>query len=117
MKKLSVKIGLALLLCSCMCLLSCGHDAEEKQKETSLSRPGKIAPEGLEPFEAKCAACHGNDGAAGLMGAANLQTTALDSAGIIQAVTNGKRSMPAFGKVLSPDEIIKVTVYLKTLHK
>jgi len=60
-----------------------------------------------------CARCHGNDGTLGSAGAKNLQLSMLDKGGMIERITLGKGGMPAFGKVLSAEEIMASVAYIK----
>jgi len=60
-----------------------------------------------------CVRCHGNDGDMGKAGAKNLQLSMLDKGGMVERISLGKGSMPAFGKVLSPEEIMASVAYIK----
>ncbi len=53
---------------------------------------------GAALYAADCVACHGEDGTAGINGAANLveDVPNLDDAAITDVVLNGKENMPAF---------------------
>jgi cytochrome c6 len=67
-------------------------------------------------YEKNCMPCHGANGAAGRLGAKNLQKSMLDDAAIMERITKGKRIMPSFGKRLSQDEIGQVVAYIKSLR-
>ena len=75
------------------------------------------ADKGKNLFEAKCAACHGSDGTAGIANAANLQISRSDSTATIQTLLNGKGAMPSFKSQLTEEEIHKLTNYLFSLRK
>lgn len=60
-----------------------------------------------------CARCHGKSGDLAIAGAKNLQLSMLDKNAQLQLITAGKGAMPAFGKVLSPEEIMATVAYIK----
>jgi len=64
-----------------------------------------------------CAACHGADGALGLSGATNLQTSVITRDEAIQIITGGKGSMPKYGNQLSPAEVEALVEFTTTLRK
>ncbi|MFS8905004.1 c-type cytochrome [Synechococcus sp. O70.2] len=72
---------------------------------------------GAKVFQAKCVGCHLN-GRNSIVPAKNLSLAALheyhvDTLELIQAqVRNGKGAMPAFGKLLKPEEIEAVAAYV-----
>jgi mono/diheme cytochrome c family protein len=83
-------------------------------------KTGKVVAgedKGKNLFEAKCAACHGSDGTAGIANAANLQISRSDSTATIQTLLNGKGAMPSFKSQLTEEEIHKLTNYLFSLRK
>ncbi len=65
--------------------------------------------DGVAIFTSNCAGCHGTDGSGGsgpnLQGEDNLDK-------VVQQVTNGGGSMPAFAGQLSADEIQSVSEYV-----
>ena len=83
---------------------------------------------GSDIYRSKCAACHGPEGrgngpAAAAMNprptdftdaAKRLATT--DSA-MADVIRHGRRSMPAFGSMLSASQVDSVIAYVKTLHR
>ena len=74
------------------------------------------APEGREVFAAAgCGNCHtlGAAGATGQVGP-SLDRTALDEAGVVAVVTNGRGGMPAFGDELDDDEIAAVAAFVSS---
>jgi mono/diheme cytochrome c family protein len=72
---------------------------------------------GKRIFEDRCSPCHGNDGAAGVAGAANLQSISADSATVLKTIADGKKAMPGFADKLSASEIEDVGRYVRNLHK
>lgn len=72
---------------------------------------------GAKVFSANCASCHAG-GKNIVKAAKNLQKEALEkfdmysAEAIIKQVTNGKGSMPAFGKRLKPAQIEDVAAYV-----
>jgi len=84
-----------------------------------------LADGGADLFKAKCAACHGADGAGKTamgqkfnlrdLGSADVQKQSdADLNGII---TNGKEKMPAYNGKLTADEISSVVKFIRTLKK
>jgi cytochrome c6 len=81
--------------------------------------------DGADTFKAKCAMCHGADGAGqtamgknmGLkdLGSADVQKQS--DAALTATITNGKGKMPPYGSKLSADEIAGVVKYIRTLKK
>jgi len=69
--------------------------------------------EGLSVYQNNCLSCHGNLGANGHNGP-NLQQSKIaeNSDEIIKRVTKGGTSMPAFGEILSEEEIKEVARYV-----
>lgn len=64
----------------------------------------------------ECVKCHGEDGALGARGAANLQTSTLSEAEIVTIIRKGKNLMPPF--VGWNDEQLKILAeYTKSLRK
>lgn len=120
MKIFNAKFWLAALL-MCGCLWSCDNNVPVVKQHTSneVQPPIETAniKAGHQIFTRQCTSCHGSDGTAGIMHAANLQTLSMDSNAILQSVTDGKKSMPAFKESLSKDEIQQVTAYVLSLHK
>ncbi len=70
---------------------------------------------GLAVYQKQCMVCHGENGDAGLAGAANLKTSLLSKDEKTKIVTYGKGSMPKFNH-LSPQEIAAVVAYSETLN-
>lgn len=68
---------------------------------------------GLTVYQKQCLVCHGENGDAGLAGAANLKTSALTTADKSMIILNGKGSMPKFAH-LSDAERAAVVTYIDT---
>jgi cytochrome c6 len=73
-------------------------------------------------FAAKCAMCHGPDGAGSAMGkklgVRNLSSTEVQSqsdAELIEIITKGKNKMPAYDGKLKAEEIKALVGYIRTL--
>jgi cytochrome c6 len=75
---------------------------------------------GATMFKAKCAGCHGADGAGKDamkttdMGAADVQK--MSDADLSAVITGGKGKMPAY-KTLTPDQVKDLVGYIRTLKK
>lgn len=67
-------------------------------------------------YVSNCVVCHGEDGAAQVAGAANLQTSTLSEADIIKILRNGKNRMPKFSG-WSEAELKLVAEFTKSLRK
>ena len=79
-----------------------------------------FAADGAATFKAKCAACHGPDGAKAMpaMGIKPIDTPATTGKTVAQlttVITKGEGKMPAFAGKLTPEEITAVATYVKTL--
>lgn len=73
-------------------------------------------------FKAKCAMCHGPDGAKSMpgMGVKPINTpevAKMSDADLATAISNGKGKMPAFKGKLTDDQIKSLAAYVKTLKK
>jgi mono/diheme cytochrome c family protein len=71
---------------------------------------GQLAEEGGDIYRSRCILCHGNSGGRG----PNLFGTKLSKEQFVEIAINGRKGtqMPAFGYVLSPDEIAKVHAFV-----
>ncbi|MEO4053151.1 cytochrome c [Solibacillus sp. CAU 1738] len=94
------------------------HNDEEKNTAVfSLSefeaKQQKVYDLGESIFNANCLACHGNLGANGQNGP-NLQLSEFAEKynNVVDRVTNGGTSMPAFESVLSKEEIDAIAKYI-----
>ncbi len=79
-----------------------------------------FAADGAATFKAKCAGCHGADGAKSIpaMGVKPVNTPAvkaLGAGGVSTLVTKGKGKMPGFEGKMSAEEITAVSGYVLTL--
>lgn len=72
--------------------------------------------DGAAVFARSCARCHGAQGIKDQR-TPNLQTIALDKAGLIQSITKGKGFMPAFEDKLETAEIAAVADLIVSWHK
>ena len=86
-----------------------------------ISAAAQDSPEAS--YKAKCAACHGPDGAGATtagkkLGAKDLHSpavTAMTDAELLDITKNGKEKMPAYGKSLTDDQIKSLIKYIRTL--
>ena len=77
------------------------------------------------PYKAKCAVCHGGDGAGQTaMGKANklqdlgsTDVQKLSDAELTEIITKGKNKMPGYGKSLKPDQITELVGYIRSFAK
>jgi mono/diheme cytochrome c family protein len=79
------------------------------------SAPTANLPNGADIFSSNCARCHGAEGVKDSR-TPNLQTIALDKAGLINSITKGKGHMPAFEDKLSTAEIAAVADLIVGWH-
>ena len=93
--------------------------ASSEQLLAMMKDPAAIAA-GKETFAKNCVACHAADGG-GLIGPnltdnSWIHGSSADS--IYVTVTNGvlDKGMPPWGKVLKPEEVVRVTAYVLTLR-
>lgn len=83
---------------------------------------GAAAP-GEDTFKAKCAACHGPDGAANTTMGTRMKIRDLRSAEVQKQtddelagiIANGKPPMPAFGKSLDKDAIHNLVLFIRSI--
>jgi mono/diheme cytochrome c family protein len=75
-------------------------------------------------FRAKCAMCHGPDGAGSTVGKSmnvpDLRSPAVQKvrdAELAQVISNGKGGMPPFKNSLSEDQIHSLVSYVRSLHQ
>src|SRR4030095_741460 len=95
----------------------------------ALSFPKMFAALSVNPqkgeniFRAKCAVCHGVDGAGDTANGKKLkvpdlrsnEVQSLTDEELIQVVTDGKKDMPPLGKKYSAERIQQVITYVRTL--
>ncbi len=71
---------------------------------------------GLKHVNVKCAGCHGDLGGGGMGGPNLVQSVkTLSPEHFVARVANGLGGMPAFGDVLTEDEILEIMDWLKKL--
>lgn len=82
-----------------------------------------FAADGAEVYKAKCASCHGADGAGAMakkLGSRDLNSADFQKssdADVEAVIAKGKGKMPGYEGKLSKDEITAVTKYIRTLKK
>ena len=82
-----------------------------------------FAADGGETYKAKCASCHGADGAGAMakkMGSRDLNSADFQKssdADINTVIAKGKGKMPGYEGKLSNDDISAVTKFIRTLKK
>jgi len=87
--------------------------------------PAMYAADGAAIYKAKCAMCHGPDGAGQTTMGKNLKLRDLGSADVqkqtdaelVKWISDGKGKMPAYKGKLTADEINAVVTFLRTLKK
>jgi cytochrome c6 len=94
---------------------------------TALALPSLASAQakGQDTFKAKCAMCHGADGAGATpmgksMGLKDLGSSAIQGmsdADLTAAITNGKGKMPAYKGKLTDAQINDLVAYIRTLKK
>jgi mono/diheme cytochrome c family protein len=82
---------------------------EERLTNPRLGDPAAIE-EGRSFYRTRCVICHGSNGGRG----PNLFATPLDDQGFLYVVIQGRRSMPAFGLRMSPDDVWAVHAYVRS---
>ena len=81
-------------------------------------------PIGENIFRAKCAVCHGDDGAGRTPNGKKLRVPDLRSARVqdapddelLDVISNGKGDMPPFGKKYSADKLQQVITYVRSFR-
>jgi mono/diheme cytochrome c family protein len=111
------KIRIAVVFAFCMLdfFSSCDDGSPASNSGTQVMTLSSVS--GQELFEAKCSACHGMDGTAGIANAANLQLSRIDSNVIFKTISEGKSGMPSFKDILTEIEIHKIANYVYTLRR
>jgi mono/diheme cytochrome c family protein len=107
----SLPIVVLFLLPLSVWLLSGGSTAQEESKDPYLAKPDAIKA-GRAIYGSKCYICHHSAGARG----PNLFASKLTEEQFLQTVTNGRQNtqMPAFGGLLSTDEIWQLHAFIKS---
>ena len=119
MKKVFLIIPAAMLT---LCLAqSCGNNepvyGKDSATKDSASASVSASVNGNALYEAKCQMCHGDDGKAGTMGAADLSSSRLDHNVVVSVIKSGKNSMKAFSPELNEEQIDAVAKYAESLRK
>lgn len=83
--------------------------ADDAVTNPFLGKPDSIA-EGRTTYRSRCYICHLEKGGRG----PNLFATSLSDEQFLEVAINGRRTMPAFGTLMSPDEIWAVHAYVKS---
>ena len=75
-------------------------------------------------FKAKCAMCHGADGAGSAMGKkmgahdfTGAEVQKMSDAELTDVINNGKNKMPKYADKLKPEEVKGLVAYIRTLKK
>lgn len=72
---------------------------------------------GKDIYAANCAKCHGDDGKAGIMGAADLSESSMDKNNMFGVIKEGKGNMTGYSGALSDEQIYSVIEFVNTLKK
>jgi mono/diheme cytochrome c family protein len=100
----------------CLIVAACSNENTAKQDKRSAGGDQlPVIEKGKILFVTHCAACHGNNGKAGITGASDLQVSRLDSTAIFQTIKNGRTNMPAYGGKITANEIRQLTLYVDHL--
>lgn len=84
-------------------------------KKSTPTAAKEVAIDAASVFGKNCARCHGAEGVKDSR-TPNLQTIALDKAGLVKSITYGKGHMPAFQDNLSTAEIAAVADLIVGWH-
>jgi len=86
-------------------------------ESTPAAPSDPVLAEGQQIFNSNCASCHGAAGGGGYGKklAGTVEATYPDIADEIAVITNGKGSMPSFGRKLTPEQIEAVALYTRWL--
>jgi cbb3-type cytochrome c oxidase subunit III len=116
------KIFVSLLVAILSAAVASGVTPAGSQKKGGASQ----AERGRAVYEAKCARCHGSDGAGRTRMAEIVEPPDMtdpawqrqrSNARMIASVTNGLGQMPAFKKKLTRQEIAAAVAYVRTLRR
>lgn len=94
-----------LIVLTCYCA---GNVAAQPTKTTFEN--GRIV------FQNNCIRCHGYEGNLGKQGAKNLQVSKLNDSQLLEIISNGKWAMPKWKKLLTPEQLSAVALYVKSLR-
>ena len=76
-----------------------------------------LSAHGKYVFQRNCTGCHGPQGKAEKSGSKNLQKSKLSKSEQMKVIKKGKKTMPAYGDVLSEQQIKAVTEYVHKLSE
>jgi mono/diheme cytochrome c family protein len=87
--------------------------------------PARAQGTGEALYKAKCAVCHGGDGAGEtamgkankLQGLGSADVQKLSDAELTEIITKGKNKMPGYGKSLKPEQITDLVGYIRSFAK
>lgn len=99
-----------------MIIAAYGMAEMSKKAKGSKAENNNIA-DASSLYKTNCSSCHGDDGKLGLTGATDLSTSALDNAGIIHVIANGRGAMAPFKGALSDEQVQAVAGYVESLKK
>jgi mono/diheme cytochrome c family protein len=111
-----IKFGRHFIWAIVAALSSCSNQKAGSAKESQRARETTF-PLGEKLYEANCSGCHGADGRAGILKAANLHTSVLDSISVVLIISKGKNAMPAFTHKLDSIEIERIAKYVFELRQ
>lgn len=101
--------------------VACESAQEKIARRSSEAAAGAdsthFLPDGSAIFRKNCTTCHGANGSLGLNGAKDLSSSILSLEERVNIITEGKKLMTPFGKLLSPEEIKAVAEYTIGLKK
>jgi cytochrome c553 len=75
------------------------------------------AMSGKDIYMNNCTKCHGDDGTAGIMGAADLSKTNMDDALMMTTIKEGKGQMSGFAGALTDEQVKSVIEFVHSLKK
>ncbi|CAN5535372.1 hypothetical protein BH24DEI1_BH24DEI1_02670 [soil metagenome] len=112
LSRLSRRLGLTLVLLAA--LAACRADRETQAESFAAAREAQ--PAGHALFLRHCAGCHGV-AAGGGVGPRLLANPRLgDGDYVLGVIAGGRRAMPAFGNVLTEEEIAATTRFVQALE-
>jgi mono/diheme cytochrome c family protein len=119
MKRLKVLVSLVFIFLAAAVTSGVGAGAQKRGAASQAER-------GRAVYEAKCARCHGADGAGHTRMAEIVEPPDMSDAAwqrkrsnarMVASVTNGLGQMPAFKKKLSRQEIAAAVAHVRTLRR
>ncbi len=98
---------------------SCGSNEKPNVNADTSSKnsTANTVADGSVLYSSKCVMCHGDDGAAGTMGAADLSKGTINHETVVSVIKSGKNAMKAFGPELKDNEIEVLAKYVESLRK